>query len=299
MPFVRVGALLAPLLLALLAGSAVADARETVYPGRNGAILYLRDLGGNAPKGGHIFVTAADGSGLRDVTPPGFTDVRSAAWSPDGRRIAFSATGTARPTQAVYVMNADGSGLRQVTRGHLAELSPTWSPDGKSLAFTSFDRGLFQIFRSRLDGTGRRLLSNQTTNCQNAEWSPAGLFIVFECRLAGGLVIMRADGSGERRLTTAAHTIDSSPAWSPDGRTIVFSRATWTYRIGPDGGGLRRVARVVGDRAVSPDGRWLAMTRFVDEQQELWVLRRDGTGARPITATSGVLEFAPDWQPLR
>jgi len=207
---VRVGDLLASLLLALFAGSAVADARDTAYPGRNGAILYIRDLGGNAPKGGHIFVSAADGSGLRDVTPTGFTDVRSAAWSPDGRLIAFSATGSARLTQAVYVMNADGSGLRQVTRGHLAELSPTLSPDGKSLAFTSFDRGLFQIFRSRLDGTRRRVLSNQTTNCQNAEWSPTGRFIVFECQLGGGLVIMRADGSGERRLTTAARTIDSS-----------------------------------------------------------------------------------------
>ena len=295
----RVGGLLASLLLALLAGGAVAAARDNAYPGRNGAILYIRDLGGNEPKGGHIFVTSPDGSGLRDLTPAGITDVRSAAWSPDGRRIAFSATGTVRLTQAVYVMNADGSGVRQVTRGHLAELSPTWSPDGKSLAFTSFDRGLFQIFRSQLDGTRRRVLSNQTTNCQNAEWSPTGRFIVFECQLAGGLVIMRADGSGERRLTTAARTIDSSPAWSPDGGTIVFSRATWTYRIGPDGRALRRVAHVVGDRAVSPDGRWLAMTRFVDEQQELWVLRRDGTGARRITATSGVLEFAPDWQPLR
>jgi Tol biopolymer transport system component len=236
---VRVGGLLASLLLALLAGGVAADARNSAYPGRNGAILHIRDLGGNAPVGGHIFVTAADGSGLRDVTPPGITNVRSAAWSPDGRRIAFSATGTVRLTQAVYVMNADGSGLRQVTRGHLAELSTTWSPDGKSLAFTSFDRGLFQIFRSRLDGTGRRVLSNQTTNCQNAEWSPTGRFIVFECQLAGGLVIMRPDGSGERRLTTAARTTDSSPAWSPDGGTIVFSRAT----CGPRGRRSRGLAR--------------------------------------------------------
>jgi Tol biopolymer transport system component len=298
-PLVRVGGLLASLLLALLAGVVAADARDTAYPGRNGAILYIRDLGGNAPKGGHIFVSAADGSGLHDLTPAGITDVRSAAWSPDGRRIAFSGSGPARLTPAVFVMNADGGGLRQVTRGHLAESSPTWSPDGKNVAFSSFDSGLRQIFRSRLDGTGRRVLSNQTTNCQNAEWSPTGGVIVFECQLAGGLVIMRADGSGERRLTTAARTTDSSPAWAPDGRTIVFSRGTWTYSVGPDGRGLRRIARIVGDRAISPDGRWLAMTRFVDEQQELWVLRRDGTGARRLTATSGVLEFAPDWQPVR
>lgn len=296
---VRVWGVLGSFLLALLVGSAVADARDAAYPGRNGAILHIRDLGGNEPKGGRIFVTAADGSGIRDVTPAGITNVRSAAWSPDGRQIAFSGTGPARLTSAVFVMNADGSGVRQVTRGRLAELSPTWSSDGKSLAFTSFDRGLFQIFRSRLDGSARRVLSNQTTNCENAEWSPTGRFIVFVCQLAGGLVIMRADGSAERRLTTGARTTDSAPAWSPDGSTIVFSRGMWTYRIRPDRRGLKRVARVVGDRAISPDGRWLAMTRWVDEQQELWVLRRDGTGARRITATAGLMEFAPDWQPVR
>jgi hypothetical protein len=30
--------------------------------------------------------------------------------------------------------------------------------------------------------------------------------------------------------------------------------------------------------------------------QELFVMRRDGTGARQITATNGVTEWGPDWQ---
>ena len=171
---VRVGGLLASLLLALLAGGSVAAARDSAYPGRNGAILYIRDLGGNEPKGGHIFVTAPDGSGIRDLTPPGFTDVRSAAWSPDGRRIAFSATGTARPTQGVFVMNADGSGLRQVTRGHLAELSPTWSPDGKSLGVHELRPRPVPDLPLPARRDAAPVLSNQTTNCQNAEWSPTG-----------------------------------------------------------------------------------------------------------------------------
>jgi TolB protein len=176
---------------------------------------------------------------------------------------------------------------------------PTWSPDGKSLAFTSFDRGLLQIFRSRLDGSGRKVLSNQTTNCGDAKWSPAGGSIVFQCELAGGLVIMRADGSRERRLASGpTRRTDYWPAWSPDGGTILFSRGAWTYRVRPDGRGLARSVRAAGQRAISPDGRWMAVTRTLDDQQEVWVMRRDGRDARKITATVGLNEYAPDWQPL-
>ena len=88
----RVGGLLALLLLALLAGSTGAAARDSAYPGRNGVILYIRDLGGNEPKGGHIFVTAPDRSGLGDLAPPG-SPMSGRLRSPHGRRIAFPRLG--------------------------------------------------------------------------------------------------------------------------------------------------------------------------------------------------------------
>lgn len=293
------------LVLALAVAAAVAALpAHSAYPGRNGQLLYLRDLGGNAPPSGRIFLSGADGSGARDVTPPSVSDVRSAAWSPDGRRIAFSAFTAGRSTAALFVMNADGTGLAQVTRGHLAEFSPTWSPDGKSLAFTSFDRGLTQIFRSRLDGSGRKMLSSQNMNCGDAAWSPRGTHIVFECETVGALVIMRPDGTGERRLTPGGRAYDGSPTWTPDGRWIVFPRgigrtAAGLYRVRPDRTGLARTTRMSGEPAVSPDGRSTALVRWVDEQQEIWVMSRDGSRARAITATAGIAEHGVDWQPLR
>jgi Tol biopolymer transport system component len=296
----RPAIVIASSLIACFVSAVAATAGSDAYPGRNGALLYLRELS-DSDQRGRIFVSAADGSGLRDVTPPGFFDIRSAAWSPDGRTIAFSGLHESRNGVAVYLIGADGSGLRRVTPGDHRDSTPTWSPDGKSLAFTSFDRiGLLQIFRSRLDGSGRKMLSNQTTNCDKAEWSPTGRHVVFECGLPGGLVIMRPDGSRERKLTrqTSKRT-DYDPAWSPDGGTILFSRGGWTYRIRPDGTGLARTIRVSGNRAISPDGKWMAVTRYLGSHQEVWVMRRNGSSARQITSTVGLFEFAPDWQPLR
>ena len=59
------------------------------------------------------------------------------------------------------------------------------------------------------------------------------------------LDVMRADGSGRRRLTTG---IDGGfPVWAPDGKTIMFSsprsseRSEHLWVIRPDGSGLREL----------------------------------------------------------
>ncbi|MGH3085614.1 MAG: TolB family protein, partial [Gaiellaceae bacterium] len=101
------------------------------------------------------------------------------------------------------------------------------------------------------------------------------------------------DGSGERRLLPGYPLTESSPTWSLDGR-IVFSRGAKTARwrgivsVRADGAGLRRLRANGGDPTVSLDGRLLAFTWMPDcANQELFVMRRNGTGVRspPRTAS--------------
>jgi Tol biopolymer transport system component len=288
-------------LLALLAAAAGAAPAA-----RNGQLLYLRPLGGNAPPWGRLFLASPSGAGARDVTPPGIHDVQGAAWSPDGRRIAISAIAEGDHDPEIFVLAAEGRLLRRVTNNHLSDRQPTWSPDGRRLAFASARTGLFQIYSMRADGGRQRRLTDQEEDCETPAWSRNGRWIVCSCQLGyWKLVRMRPDGSGERRLLPGYPLTETSPSWTPDG-LIIFSRGAKSPRgrgiftVRADGGGLRRIRAHGGDPAVSPDGRLVAFTWMPDDaNQELFVMRRNGTGVRQITATNGVMEWGPDWQRVR
>lgn len=287
-------------LFLVLAFATVAGAASSA---RNGDLLYLRSLGGNAPPWDRLFLAAPDGSNPRDVTPAGLLDVHGAVWSPDGRRIALSALPDGGTAPELYVVGADGTGLRRLTRNQLADRMPAWSPDGRSIAFASSRDGLQAIYSMRADGSRQRKLSDQNANCETPAWSPNGRWIVATCQLQWWkLIRMRPDGSGERRLLPGYPLTESAPSWTPDGR-ILFSRGSnrpsgrGIFVVGADGSGLRRLRASGGEPVSSPDGRLIAFTASPDgANQELWTMRRDGTGAKQITATNGVLEHGPDWQ---
>jgi len=293
------GVCIAVAALALAAGAAASGFAT------NGRIGYLRPLGGNEPPYGHLFTVGADGSGAVDITPAGYTDVRSFAWSPDGRRIAFSAIQDGDHDPELFVTSAAGGDVRRLTDNYLPDFQPSWSPDGRWIAFTSIRTGLSQIYRMRADGSAQKRLTNAFGNCDSPAWSPRGNLIAFHCAMAAEKVsLMRPDGTHIRVLLRRANTIETGPAWSPDGRVLAFGRGLrgpswqslgiWTLR--PDGGGLRRVVAAGGDPAFSPDGRWLAFVWNRDGNQELYKVRADGGGMVQLTNTYGITEGAPGWQ---
>jgi len=112
---------------------------------------------------------------------------------------------------------------------------------------------------------------------------------------AEGIAVIRADGHGLRKLTR--NRWDRSPAWSPDGRFLAFSRAGRIHVINADGTGLHRLgSRPRGEHqpAWSPDGRSIA---FVTKRG-LFVMRIDGRGVRRLfrpRAESSV--GGPSWSP--
>ena len=93
--------------------------------------------------GGHLWITAADGSNPIDL---GWGN--DPAWNRDGDKLAFMVgadDGHVYTSAEIYAVNADGSGMVNLTNSpDRLEMHPTWSPDGRWIAFDTANQG--QIF---------------------------------------------------------------------------------------------------------------------------------------------------------
>jgi len=94
-----------------------------------------------------IMVMNNDGSHVVNLTRDGYFDGWP-AWSPDGRRIAFSSN-RSDPYQ-IYVMNADGSAPTRVVESPDTDVRPQWLPDGKGLIFNREHHDRIEIWQVAL-----------------------------------------------------------------------------------------------------------------------------------------------------
>jgi Tol biopolymer transport system component len=83
-----------------------------------------------------IYVMDTRGGGITQLTSaPGGHNFP--AWSPDGKRIAFSSGRDRAGGAQLYIMNADGSNQVRLTHSSTEETYPAWSPNGRQIAFIS------------------------------------------------------------------------------------------------------------------------------------------------------------------
>jgi Tol biopolymer transport system component len=134
--------------------------------------------------------------------------------------------------------------------------------------------------------------------------------IAFERTLPGEcnarIYVMNADGSDVAALTVGC---DHEPAWSPDGRQIVYSNGGGgmagpyhLYRVRADGSATVQLtdgAFVDRSPAWSPDGRRIAFARSpVDEvDADVFVINADGSGLTNLTNDPARDQGSPTWSP--
>ena len=152
-------------------------------------------------------------------------------FSPDGQKIIMSLQRGGNSD--IYTMDLRSRQVTRLTNTAAIDTAPSYSPDGRQITFESDRGGSQQIYVMDADGSSQRRISFGQGSYATPVWSPRGDLIAFTKMHQGRFMIgvMRPDGSGERVLTEGYH--NEGPAWSPNGRVLVFFRETPGANGGP------------------------------------------------------------------
>jgi Tol biopolymer transport system component/DNA-binding winged helix-turn-helix (wHTH) protein len=175
---------------------------------------------------------------------------RYPSFSPDGDRIAFVWDGGKGDNDDIYVKVIGAEVPFRLTTSPAAEGYPVWSPDGRHISFvraSAGGSGLFVI--PTLGGPERKVLSRSSVleHCSGPSWSPDGQFLAIPDNEGHpdtcSVFVLSLETLQKRKLTSPPEGAkgDRAPAFSPDGRTIAFSR------IIPTGGGIYVVPAAGGE----------------------------------------------------
>src|SRR5436190_13186915 len=213
---------------------------------------------------GAIWVAPLDGSAEPSAFTSGERRDAMPRWSLDGRWLAFVSTrGDGPKTPAnLYVIAAEGGEARRLTDRKESVESIAWSPDSTRIAFASRVRD--EAYDQEEDEKGRapRRVTRLFYKLDSVGWTTDRRQHIF---------VIDVDG-GEPRQVTDGDCEDDGPAWTPDGRRILFTAfrgerwdtelVTKLYSVDQGGGEPEQLTAddaAVEMPVVSPDGSRLAI----------------------------------------
>jgi dipeptidyl aminopeptidase/acylaminoacyl peptidase len=109
------------------------------------------------------------------------------AWSPDGKKIAFSASRDPDPesaqTEQLYVLDLADLHVRKLIDAQGPNSNPKWSPDGKQIAYATYDNQPFFYYANRYiaavsmeGGTPKVLTRDFDEDANLLDWGPDGIY---------------------------------------------------------------------------------------------------------------------------
>ena len=260
------------------------------------------------------------------LPPAPSTTPWSPAWSPDGRALAVAMYGS------IWKVDPKTGNATELTYNRKYHSSPAWSPDGKWIVYTADDdgRGIQLEILNVATGESRALTSDDQIYADPV-WSPDGRRLCYvstqprgyfniyirdirDGRFAGAPIALTRDRQYARdRLYFGRWDMHTQPAWTPDGKEIVFvsnhdvplgSGDLW--RMPAEADGMTRARRILNEQTlyrtrpdVSIDGKrilYASTSGAADQHTQLYVVPIAGGAPYKLTFDPHD-HFHPRWSP--
>ena len=245
-------------------------------------------------------VMRSDGTGRRNLgvyLRPGFP------WAPDGKRLVYS--DDPYEEGPIFVVSASRSSPQRVANGSRAQ----WGPDGRIY----YQHG---SAIHALDVVSRRAVTVATASgwvLGYESWSPDGRRVAYDVGVEEHRSVYVLEPGSSTEPTALLADLDppivdiNAYGWAPDGEhlAVIAGRDDSSAEpLGPGTYGIRWELHIVDvddgsseevldieahDLAWSPDGQWIALTRYWGfnrwrgSASDIWLVQPDGTGLRQVT----------------
>ncbi len=242
------------------------------------------------------------------------------AISPDSSQVAFVGSDGANGSR-IWTWNAASgavSPLLECENAYCTELA--WSPDGQGLLYSRLDfnpetnpanvQTIWWLDLTTLESAP--LFRDAFTPGFSPRWSPDGKWLSYTSINPLEIKLYQMETGESQTLPSG---LGYPAVWSPTSDTVILQDIDWS-----ENGYLNKLFSYSLDRqrlsmlafgemfddtlpAWSPDGEWLAVVRraWVDgvpeADNQIWIMRPDGTDARQFTDTENYIYSQPAWSP--
>lgn len=251
-------------------------------------------------------ICIAQPNGTRRLRVTGRLDDRGAAWTRDGRFVAF--VRTAAGQSRIVIADARGRIVRRFDPA-TAVADPTWAPDGRRLAYSAGAPVPRIVIASR-EGQVQSTLPTGRNAATTPAWSPNGREIAYtdkldldQQRAISRIYAITVDGTAKRLIASQAR----EPAWAPDGSRLAYialqSPASETGHIavaaasGATPHRLTSGSEAESAPSWSPRGRLITFARGTSPASAIYSIRPDGVGERLLVRSSRYGAADPAWRP--
>jgi Tol biopolymer transport system component len=225
--------------------------------GFTGTIVFQSDIDGD----NEIYLLTSES--LRQLTDNTWDDTYP-RWSPDGKKIAFSANHNGN--YDLFVMDENGENITQLTASPEDDLDAAWAPDGQNIVFTKrvekvIGKELSIWILNLSSKQERRVMPDFSRSNILPDYSPRAPLLAFTGSRAIGWDVFLYDLDGQRYsgLTEGGKACRSR--FSPDGRQIVY------------------------------------VSHKTDGKGDIWTMNSDGSNQQRITERDETYDYFPSWSP--